>query len=52
MTQLSGNIINRALNIQPTITVDSGTPINIMLNKNVYLPPVEDYPVKNKYILK
>ncbi|MDR2865338.1 MAG: TrbI/VirB10 family protein [Spirochaetaceae bacterium] len=52
VNQLGNNIINRALDIQPTITVDSGTPINIMLNKPVYLPPLDDYPVKQKYDLK
>ena len=48
--QLGNNIISRALDIQPTITVDSGTKINIMLNKPVYLPPVDDYPVTERYV--
>jgi type IV secretion system protein VirB10 len=47
--ELGGNLIERALDIQPTLTVDAGTKINIMLNKNLYLPPVEDFPVKEKY---
>jgi type IV secretory pathway VirB10-like protein len=47
--QLGSNIISRALDIQPTITVDSGEKINVMLNKPVYLPPVDDYPVTEKY---
>jgi type IV secretion system protein VirB10 len=41
VNQLGGNIIDRALDIQPTLTVDSGTRINIMLNKNIYLPEVK-----------
>jgi type IV secretion system protein VirB10 len=47
--QLGGNIINRALDIQPTLTIDQGTSINIMLNKNIHLPPLDDYPVSEKY---
>jgi type IV secretory pathway VirB10-like protein len=50
--QLGGNIINRALDIQPTITVDSGEKINIMINKPIYLPPVADYPVTERYTRK
>jgi type IV secretion system protein VirB10 len=46
---LGGGLLERAMNIQPTLTVDNGAPINIMLNKNLYLPPVEDYPVTTKY---
>jgi type IV secretory pathway VirB10-like protein len=50
VNQMSGNVVSRAMNIQPTLTVDSGTLINIMLNKTVYLPPVADYPVNKRYI--
>jgi type IV secretion system protein VirB10 len=52
VNQLGGNIVNRAMNIQPTLTVENGTVINIMLNKNLYLPPVDGYPVTRKYILE
>jgi type IV secretion system protein VirB10 len=41
VNQLGGNIIDRALDIKPTLTVESGTLINIMLNKNIYLPGVK-----------
>jgi hypothetical protein len=41
VNQLGGNIIDRALDIKPTLTVESGTQINIMLNKNIYLPGVK-----------
>jgi type IV secretion system protein VirB10 len=47
--QLGSNIISRALDIQPTITVSGGEKINIMLNKPIFLPPVDDYPVTEKY---
>jgi type IV secretory pathway VirB10-like protein len=49
VNQLAGNITARALNIQPTITVKSGEKINVMLNKAVYLPPVEGYKPAERY---
>jgi len=52
VNQLGGNIISRALNIQPTLTVDNGTLINIMLNKTLYLPSVGGNPVNQRYILE
>jgi type IV secretion system protein VirB10 len=50
--QASGNIISRVLNIQPTLLVDPGGRINIMLNKNLYLPPMQNYPVSRRYTLE
>jgi type IV secretion system protein VirB10 len=38
VNQLGGGMTARAMNIQPTLTVDNGSLINIMLNKTVYLP--------------
>jgi type IV secretory pathway VirB10-like protein len=52
VNQVGGNIVSRAMNIQPTLTVDNGALINIMLNKTIYLPPVDDYPVTKKYTLE
>jgi len=52
VNQLGGNIISRALNIQPTLTVDNGTLINIMLNKTLYLPSAGGNPVTQRYILE
>jgi len=52
VNQVGGNLVNRAMNIQPTLTVENGTPINIMLNKTLYLPPVPPYPPFKKYILE
>jgi type IV secretion system protein VirB10 len=52
VNQLSGSLTGRAMDIQPTLTVEQGTVINIMLNKTLYLPPVSGYPVNRKYILE
>jgi type IV secretion system protein VirB10 len=52
VNQIGGNLIGRAMNIQPTLTVDNGTPVNIMLNRTLYLPPVPPYPASQKYILE
>jgi len=52
VNQIGGNLISRAMNIQPTLTVDNGTPVNVMLNKNLYLPPVRSFPPEQKYILE
>jgi len=52
VNQVGSNLISRAMNIQPTLTVDSGTPVNVMLNKTLHLPPVPSYPPSQKYILE
>jgi type IV secretion system protein VirB10 len=52
VNQMGGNFVSRAMNIQPTLTVESGMVINIMLNKSLYLPPLEDYRVSQKYRLE
>jgi type IV secretion system protein VirB10 len=49
---VGGNFISRAMNIQPTLTVDSGEKINVMLNKNIYLPPYKNFEVNQRYIRK
>jgi type IV secretion system protein VirB10 len=41
VNQMGGNMASRAMNIQPTLTVENGTLINIMLNQTLYLPPVD-----------
>jgi type IV secretion system protein VirB10 len=48
VNQLGGGMTNRAMNIQPTLTVDNGSLINIMLNKTVYLPPADGLPVARR----
>jgi type IV secretion system protein VirB10 len=50
--ELGGRLAGRAMNIQPTLTVENGTLINIMLNKTLYLPPVAGYPASQKYLLE
>jgi len=52
VSDLGSQLASRATNIQPTLTVDNGTVINIMLNKNLYLPPVAGYPASEKYLLE
>jgi type IV secretion system protein VirB10 len=52
VAQIGGSIVSRAMNIQPTLILTSGEKINVMLTKNLYLPPVENYPVTKPYILK
>jgi type IV secretion system protein VirB10 len=52
VNQIGGNMAGRAMNIQPTLTVDNGAQINIMLNRTLYLPPVPSYPPSKKYILE
>jgi len=41
VNQMGGNMASRAMNIQPTLTVENGSLINIMLNQTLYLPPVD-----------
>lgn len=52
VSDLGSKLTGRATNIQPTLTVDNGTVINIMLNKTLYLPPVAGYPASEKYLLE
>lgn len=50
VNQFGNRTIDRVLDIQPTIRIKNGTKINIMLNKNIYIPPLDDYPVAGKYV--
>jgi type IV secretion system protein VirB10 len=52
VNQTGSNIVSRAMNIQPTLTVESGTLVNIMLNKNLFLPPLAPPPETGRYILE
>jgi hypothetical protein len=52
VNETGGNIVSRAMGIQPTLTVENGTPINIMTGRALYLPPAEDYPPAQKYTLR
>jgi type IV secretory pathway VirB10-like protein len=50
--ELGSTLAGRATNIQPTLTVENGSLINIMLNKTLYLPPTAGYPAAKKYSLE
>ena len=47
--ELGDKLIDRAMNVQPTIKIKSGTKINIVVNQNLNLPPCEDIPVTQAY---
>jgi type IV secretion system protein VirB10 len=49
INQLAGKLIDRALDIQPTITVKQGTEINVLTNVTIEIPPLEPYPAVKKY---
>lgn len=48
--KITDKIIDRALDIQPTIKIKAGITINILTNSNLTLPPVEIPEVTQKYI--
>lgn len=48
--KVTDKIIDRALDIQPTITIKPGIGINILTNTNLFLPPVQIPEVTQKYI--
>lgn len=47
--ELGEKLIDRAMNVQPTIKIKSGTKINIVANQTLSLPPYEQIPVTQKY---
>lgn len=47
--ELADKLIDRAMNVQPTIKIKSGTKINIVVNQNLVLPPVENIEVTQPY---
>jgi type IV secretion system protein VirB10 len=46
---LGSKLIDRALDVQPTITIKAGTKINIVANQNLTLPPLPPYEVTMPY---
>ena len=46
---LGNKLIDRAMDVQPNITIKFGTVIKIFVNQTLSLPPVEQYPVTEKY---
>ncbi len=48
--KLNNKIVDRALDIQPTIRILSGTEVNLITNVTIDLPPLEPYEVEEKYV--
>lgn len=47
--ELGEKLIDRAMNVQPTIKIKAGTKINIVANQTLTLPPCEEIPVTQRY---
>lgn len=47
--ELGEKLIDRAMNVQPTIIIKAGTKINIVASQTLSLPPCEEIPIKEKY---
>lgn len=52
INKLGGKIIDRALDIQPTITIPQGKEVKIITNVTMTLPPFEQKQVYEKYVRK
>ena len=50
VTDMEKEIVDRALDIQPTITISSGTVVNLITNRTLDIPPMENFPVTQKYV--
>lgn len=50
INKLGGKIIDRALDIQPTITIPQGKEVKIITNVTMTLPPFEQKQVYEKYV--
>jgi type IV secretion system protein VirB10 len=48
-TTLGSKLIDRALDVQPTITIQAGLGINLVANTTLTLPPLEPYGVTQPY---
>lgn len=48
--QLNNKIIERAMDIQPTITIQPGTEVKLITNLSMDIPPVENIEVTEKYV--
>lgn len=51
-SSLSGNMISRALDIQPTIAIEAGERVNLITNVTMVLPPLQPDVPKRKYVRK
>ena len=47
--ELGEKLIDRAMNVQPTIKIKAGTKINVLANQTMALPPCEEIPVTQAY---
>ena len=47
--KLNNKIVDRALDIQPTVRIASGKKVDLITNVSMDLPPLEPYPVDKKY---
>lgn len=47
--ELGNKLIDRAMNVQPTIKIKEGTKINIVVNNTLTLPPCSQIPVTQAY---
>ena len=50
VNRVGGNMIDRVTDVQPTLTVASGTHVNIMVNRTIRLPPVAYLPVTERFV--
>ncbi len=50
VSKLGAKIVDRALDIKPTITIRQGTEIKLITNVALELPPVKVNPVTKKYV--
>ena len=48
--ELENKILDRALDIKPTIKVKEGTEIKLITNVTMDIPPLDPYPVEQRYI--
>lgn len=52
VSKIGAKIVDRALDIKPTITIKQGTEIKLITNQTLELPPVQVNPVTRKYVRK
>ncbi len=50
VNQLGNKMIDRALDIQPTILIKGGTSVMVFVNKDISLPPMNSPEVTQKYV--
>lgn len=48
--KLDNKIIDKALDVQPTIKIPNGSKVNLITNISMELPPLEPYSVTKKYV--